>query len=380
MEAENIIATKKIKLYPDKEQRKILREWFNTSRYVYNKTIYYCNSKECSSYAKRKLRNLLVTEKHRDGTHNENIRDFELNTPKTIRQQSVFEAAKNFKSAFSNLKNKNIKFFKLKKKSKERDTIGVEQAPQIRDKSIRLFPTFMRNPIRIGRRQKKELSKISLTKDSFIHFNGMNYELLVPYEIKQNQNTKSTKILSLDPGFRTFLTGYDCDGIVCEFHRKDYKVNKIKKKLDIFNSLFSKTKNKPRLLKKSKKLRQKIKNYIDDLHWRTITEILKYYDTVLLPDFENQKVAKKSKNKHLNKDIYLYSHYTFKKRLEYKAKTQNKQIISASEDYTSKTCGNCGSLNYKLQSSKNFKCPLCKVEMDRDYNAARNILIKFLCS
>ena len=46
------------------------------------------------------------------------------------------------------------------------------------------------------------------------------------------------------------------------------------------------------------------------------------------------------------------------------------------EEYTSKTCSCCGSLNTKLGSSKIFNCPSCKVILDRDENGARNILLK----
>jgi putative transposase len=46
------------------------------------------------------------------------------------------------------------------------------------------------------------------------------------------------------------------------------------------------------------------------------------------------------------------------------------------ESYTSKTCGKCGEINNKLGSQSIFKCKTCKIEIDRDINAARNICIK----
>src|SRR5690606_28489903 len=48
------------------------------------------------------------------------------------------------------------------------------------------------------------------------------------------------------------------------------------------------------------------------------------------------------------------------------------------EHFTSKTCGNCGFLNFTLGQKKIFSCPQCSIEMDRDVNAARNILLRFL--
>ena len=57
------------------------------------------------------LRNKLVTAK------NNNLNDWELETPKEIRAHSVKDVCKAYKSAISNLKAGNIKYFKLNYKS-----------------------------------------------------------------------------------------------------------------------------------------------------------------------------------------------------------------------------------------------------------------------
>jgi putative transposase len=46
------------------------------------------------------------------------------------------------------------------------------------------------------------------------------------------------------------------------------------------------------------------------------------------------------------------------------------------EYYTTKTCGNCGNINNFVGNSDIFWCPCCKIEMHRDYQAARNIYLK----
>lgn len=51
-------------------------------------------------------------------------------------------------------------------------------------------------------------------------------------------------------------------------------------------------------------------------------------------------------------------------------------ITQVTEEYTSKTCGNCGELNEKLGSNKTFECQKCKIVIDRDCNGCRNILLK----
>lgn len=77
--------------------------------------------------------------------------------------------------------------------------------------------------------------------------------------------------------------------------------------------------------------------------------------------------------------MLTWSHYSFRKILENKSKQYPWcKVFVVNEAFTSKTCGCCGFIHAKLGSSKTFKCPRCKIEMDRDVNGARNILLRFM--
>ncbi len=80
-------------------------------------------------------------------------------------------------------------------------------------------------------------------------------------------------------------------------------------------------------------------------------------------------------NKTTVKGMSSLSHYKFQCRLQHKAKQYGTNIIVATEEYTSKTCGKCGEIDEKLGSKKVFNCKKCKYKIDRDYNGARNLLI-----
>ncbi len=58
-----------------------------------------------------------------------------------------------------------------------------------------------------------------------------------------------------------------------------------------------------------------------------------------------------------------------------KCKEYGSKLIEVTEEYTSKTCTNCGiqSMNYSKDRIK--KC-VCGSKIDRDINGARNILLK----
>ena len=117
---------------------------------------------------------------------------------------------------------------------------------------------------------------------------------------------------------------------------------------------------------------------IDDLHFKTIRYIEKQgYNYILLPSFESQDMMVKSKNKYLNREMGQLKHYLFQTRL--KCKLSNKVII-CTEEFTSKTCGVCGTINKDLCGSDTFKCDSCNLVIDRDINGARNILLKHFYS
>ena len=113
---------------------------------------------------------------------------------------------------------------------------------------------------------------------------------------------------------------------------------------------------------------------------KTTKWVCKNYSTIFLPKFETQKMVSKRQRKINSKTarkMLTWSHYRFKTRLMNKAREYpNCRVIICGEEYTSQTCSECGYLHRKIGGSKKFKCPGCNQESDRDFNAARNILLK----
>lgn len=370
----------KIRLYPTVLQRKTLCEWFNTSRFVWNKTlggVLYQKDK----VNKLSLRNKYVTKITKKTERNPYVQDWELNTPKTIRQQAVFDLYKAYKTCFSQMRTGLITKFNVGFKSKRNKitSIGIEKDGIKYDKktkSIRLFPSFTGEGcnIRIGKRQSQK--QITISKDCRLSYDGSNFFICVPepYEVTPSS---SEKTISLDPGTRCFLTGYDPENKIIEFHRNDKKIENLKSKISLLQSLRDKEICKVKRQKTSR-VRKKLKNCVTDLHWKTVLYLVKNYKNILLPNFESQKVSMKSQNKILNRDLNIFSHYLFKQRLYYKAKQYKVKVFDVNEAYTSKTCSSCGLINKNLGSNKTFSCDSCKIVMDRDHNGARNILLKYL--
>ena len=62
-------------------------------------------------------------------------------------------------------------------------------------------------------------------------------------------------------------------------------------------------------------------------------------------------------------------------RLKNKSDEYNCKMVEMNESYTSKTCGSCGKLN-DIGGNKIYKCNNCDFTWDRNFNGARNIMIK----
>jgi putative transposase len=80
------------------------------------------------------------------------------------------------------------------------------------------------------------------------------------------------------------------------------------------------------------------------------------------------------RNHHLSKSILDAGWGYLKQRLADKAVEAGRQIVLVNPAYTSKTCSSCGELFPDLSLADRWiECP-CGLSMDRDVNAAMNIL------
>ena len=130
---ETVIKNYKIKLYPTSSQKEIFRNWFGTSRFVYNRALNYINqANTCChelyylfntshKYNFYDMRDLFVTKKGNEKFLN----NWEFETPKDIRVGVIKEFTTNLSTNINKIKNSSIKNFKLKYKSKKDKSISI---------------------------------------------------------------------------------------------------------------------------------------------------------------------------------------------------------------------------------------------------------------
>jgi len=184
---------------------------------------------------------------------------------------------------------------------------------------------------------------------------------------KINKNNKN--IISLDPGVRTFQTGYSNKGIY-EFGKgSNKKIGFLIKKI---NSICKRFRNR----KKTRKTQTKLKHIVDELHWKTIKNLCDNFKTIILGKLSTKKVLMKHDLHSVVKNQLQYTrHYEFNERLKYKCNVRGNNYFYVDESYTTKICGKCGCIN-EIGKKKLYNCLNCNLVIDRDVNSARNILIK----
>jgi putative transposase len=89
---------------------------------------------------------------------------------------------------------------------------------------------------------------------------------------------------------------------------------------------------------------------------------------------ENLSLGFMNRNGHLSLSSHDTGFGLFRQMLEYKAEEAGIQVIAVNPSNTTQTCSGCGSIVPKGLSVRVHECPDCGLVLDRDINAARNIL------
>jgi putative transposase len=411
---ENIQKSRKVRIYPNLNQKELFHKCFSISRYIYNQCVEHNNNLYQQQLLDIKESNFCCYTKYNknEKTHEEcNNNKYEesffcqqhltkkvkwntIANPITMRENVIIKdkdlsddniwlkeipydtkelMVRSYCNALKIAMKSNSKFsmsFKSKKNNNQIFFINKKTVSDVDNNHIHIFKRRLKNNNKI-KKKKKEIIKVK--QNSIIKKEGNRYFVIIPIEEKQEYKKATYDIVSLDPGVRTFQTFYSPNGICGDLNLRKEKLKKLENKIKLLKEI-NKT-------KRCYRLRIKINNIISDSHWKIIKFLTSNFNTIIIPHFNSKSMIKKGNSK-LNKktktDLLAVHHYKFLLKLQFKCKERHRKLIICEESYTSKTCGNCGTLNEKLGSKKIFKCEKCKIEMDRDLNGSRNILLKLL--
>ncbi len=114
-----------------------------------------------------------------------------------------------------------------------------------------------------------------------------------------------------------------------------------------------------------------IANQRQDYLHKLSTYLVQQYDAIALEDLH---VTNMVQNKHLSKSILDSGWSMFRQYLTYKAANAGRVIAFVNPAYTSKLCSTCGAVFQDFDLSTRWVECACGLSLDRDHNAALNIL------
>ncbi len=131
------------------------------------------------------------------------------------------------------------------------------------------------------------------------------------------------------------------------------------------------SKNRRKALLRVQRQQEHVANQRRDYLHKLSTKLIEHYDLIALEDL---RVRNMVRNKHLSKSILDSGWNIFKQYLTYKAGSAGREVVLVDPAYTSKTCSNCGAIFEGLTLSDRWVECACGLSLNRDHNAARNIL------
>lgn len=360
MDLENtVIRSKKIRIYPQNKNK--LNKFFGLSRYWYNQTLDVI--KVFGAYPSLPTIRKIVQDRRVQP-------EWAYECPQRIREHAIADACKATQNAISKYKiTKKYQSTSFRRKH-GKQTLGFDA------QSLKENYLFSSKQHRLCFKPTEEIN--ATLEGTRLTLENNRYFLIVPglKPLKQPENQR-LNIVALDPGVRSFITYYS-PLLHGKYGHNDFKkIFRLCLGLDKLISRISKAKckQKRRLKKAQNRLQWKIKNLITELHHKTAKFLCDNFDIILIPTFRTQKMAQKLYSK-VARNMLTFAHFRFKQHLKYKAEELGCKVYEVNEAYTSKTCSYCGKLQ-DIKSKNIFNCS-CGTEVDRDYNGARNILLRAL--
>lgn len=136
-------------------------------------------------------------------------------------------------------------------------------------------------------------------------------------------------------------------------------------------------KNYQKQKRKVARLHERVINQRDDFLNKLSTEIIKNHDIICIEDLNTKGMLRNHK---LAKSISDVSWSAFVSKLEYKTTWYGKTIVKVSRWFpSSQICSDCGHHDGKKSLEiRDWTCPICHANHDRDINASKNILAEGL--
>lgn len=363
----------KIRLYPNATQATQINKLLGCYRVVYNQ----CLNKKIKSYEENKISENQTTLGH--FIHHELLKDDNFLWLREQNTKVLKQALIDMLNAYKNFFEKHTGYPKFKSKKDNKQSCRFELGAISKRNVYTDYKLSLANIKNVKFRCNKKYAdylqkhKDNIRQATLSKLPCGEYWLSILVDGDLNRAPKQTKeCVGIDLGIKDFVV--TSDGEV--FENLHFKKNESQRIIRLQKQLSRKQKgsnnrNKARikLVKAYKKITDKKQYYLHQ-----ITNYLIDENQVIC--MEDLNVKGMLRNHKLAESIQELNFGEFRRMLEYKAKWYSRYLVFIDRFYpSSKTCNECGYVNKTLKlSDRVWTCPDCGKIIERDYNAALNIL------
>lgn len=387
-----------VRLYPTKEQEQKFRTHIHGCRWMWNEMlrihqdVYKKEKKNLSNFS---MNNLITGIKK--------VKKWLKNTP----HASLQRICRDLYHAFELFLNKKASIPKLKRKRTARDTYPIRNErlyfknnEYVRIPSVGLvkYEKDFGDEIQIGNHKCKFC-------DARIHKNVRGKWLLTFTILRENQATGDFKkplsndTMGIDIGTHKLATiqfgekSFTIDNInktkkmqrlAKRRRRAQSRLSRKQQKMYEYTTDEGETYHKPsknyiKCQRKFRKLCKREQNIRKDYVYKETTKLVEMLPKEVV--MEDLDIIGMMQNKHLTEDISNANWDRFVYCMRYKCQNRGISFKQVPQHYpSSQTCSKCGSINKSMKRYRKdrlFTCPVCGNIMDRDVNAATNLMNYF---
>lgn len=357
-----MIKTYKFRLKPTKKQIQALTHIFEICRVLYNSCILdRKNHYEQEGKSLSRIDQQVILKKDKKRIH------VLAEIHSQVLQDVLFRAERAFNNFFRRVKNGEDPGYPRFKNIGRWNSILYPQQPafQITTEGLKLSKIGI---IKIKLHRKI----IGVIKTCAIKRDGDKWFACFSVEYEPTKKSVPVKYIGIDVGIKSFATF--SNGEVVENPKY---LRKVEKKLARKQRRLSKKKKGSRNRKKARipvsRIHIKIRNQRSDFHHKVSHKIVDSYGFIAVEDLNIKGMVK---NHNLAKSISDCGWGQFLNYLTYKAEDAGCKVKKVAPHYTSVNCSHCGNPVPKTLKDRIHFCLACGTILDRDHNAAINVLKK----
>jgi len=357
----------KVQIYPSKEQKFYINKMLGTCRFVYNNCLSYKikeynENKKSTSFGEIGKYLLILKNEY----------DWIKDSHAKVIQQTLINLEGAYKSFFKN--GNGFPKFKSRKDNKQTCRFPVDAISGIKGNSINIIKALKNIHYKCSLEDEKYLNKNQnkIKSATLTKAKSDKYFLSIMVNRENNKKLPATnKIIGIDVGIKTFVIGSNGDTFE-NIKIKRNNESELKRLHQLHSRKENNSKNKEKSRIKLARYYEKLNNQKEYYLHSIINKLLSENQVIVMEDLNINGIMK---NHCLAKSIQELSLYRFKTILKYKANWYEKDIIEIDRWFpSSKLCSVCGYKKVDLTlNDREWICPKCGSNHDRDFNAAKNI-------